>query len=180
MIRILLPILLCGGCGALHHDVSPLIGAVRSGDGDRALALIRSGADPNLPGGVNGCTPLMHAIHKGQGEMVKLLLKNGADPNLRAGGTTALLMAAGYGYHDMVETLLRAGADPHATTANGENALDYAAGGMADIDRMTVGQCQTETVRAILRAAPDLRVSAGSRTVAKLGRCEEVLQLLGR
>jgi hypothetical protein len=179
MKRIILAFLLCTGCGCLHHDVSPLIGAVRAGEGERALSLLRSGADPNLPGGVNGWTPLMHAIHKGQGPMVKLLLENGADPDLRAGRTTALMMAAGYGYTDMVEMLLRHGADPR-TTVGGENALDFAVGGMTDIDRFTTGHCQTETVRAILRAAPDLRVSAGPRTVAALGRCDDILQMVER
>jgi hypothetical protein len=160
-----------------------LIGAVREGAGDRALELLRNGADPNLPAGVNGWTPVMHAIHKGQSKMVELLLDHGADPSLRAGRTTPLLMAAGYGYTDMVETLLKKGADPRAKTDSGANALDLAVGGVPDIDRVTVGHCQTETVKLLLKAAPDLRLSDNTsgklaKAAATAGRCGEVLALL--
>jgi hypothetical protein len=180
---IAIAVLLLCGCGH-GRSGSPLIGAVREGRGEAALELIRSGADPNLPGGVNGWTPVMHAIHKGQTEMVRLLLQHGAQPNLRAGRTTPLIMAAGYGYEEMVRILLEHGADPRLRADDGSSALDVAVGGVPDIDRVTVGKCQTATVRELLHAAPEMRLSTNAygnaaRVAAKLGGCSEVLQLVG-
>lgn len=174
--------LLLIGCGH-GRGGSPLINAVRKGWGESALELIRSGADPNLPGGVNGWTPIMHAIHKGQTEMVRLLLQHGADPNLRAGGTTPLIMAAGYGYEEKVRILLQYGADVKMRTDYGASALDVAVSGTPDIDRMTVGTCQTGTVRELLGAAPDMRLSGNvfgtaAGIAATVTGCREVLEML--
>src|SRR6058998_2152044 len=89
----------------------------------------------------------MHAIHKGQKGSVQALVAAGADVNAKSGkGITALIMAAGYGYGDIVQLLLDKGADPYAETSDGDNALAAAVGGVPDIDKFTVGKCQTETV----------------------------------
>lgn len=148
--------LLAGG-GA--KDVpSALVWAARSGQPASIDYLVKRGGDPNATEGVNGWTVLMHAIHKDQPASVAALLRDGARVNARvSGGKTALMMAAGYGYADIVTLLLQHGADARLATDSGENALDMAVHGVADIDRFTYGRCELETVRVLRRFTPDLR-----------------------
>jgi ankyrin repeat protein len=168
--------------GPLGHTA--LITAARSGAIESILALVRLGADPDLRGGVNDWTPLMHAIHKGRREAVAALLDAGADPNVRIGrGFTALMMAAGYGDAGTVRLLLSGGADPRFAAPDGSSALAAAVSGVPDIDKFTLGDCQTETVQALLDAAPDLRLpDAGhgrwARRLAQWRNCEEVVRAL--
>jgi hypothetical protein len=151
------PLLLLSAC-AQHRD-TPLIRAARAGDTKSIETLLRHGADPNLPGGVNGWTPLMHAIHKNRAATIQALLDGGADVNARSfAGETALMMAAGYGYTPIVELLLDRGADPRAQAPDGANVLAVAMAGVPDIDRFTLGSCQLSTVRALKRKDPTLRL----------------------
>jgi ankyrin repeat protein len=165
---------------------NPLIGAARSGDVPAIQALLAKGADPNQRWGVNHWTPLMHAIHKNQKGSVAALIAGGADLNARCGdGISALMMAAGYGYVDIVQLLLDHGADPYAETADGNNALTAAVGGVPDIDKFTVGKCQTGTVAALLKKAPDLRIKdtaygRAARLAAHAAGCADVLSLIER
>lgn len=167
-------------------DMPPIIGAARDGDTTRIERLIREGADPNVQAGVNNWTPLEHAIHKNQEGSVRVLLAHGADVNGRGGaGVTPLIMAAGYGYTNIVKVLIQAGADPLLKSDDGRDALLAAMSGVPDIDRFTVGRCQTETVRAILEANHDASVEPGlwtraSALVAKFSGCEDVLKLVGQ
>jgi len=170
------------GCNMQPDD--PLIGAARSGDTKTLKVLLAGGADPNRRWGVNHWTPLMHAIHKNQMGSVEGLLASGADINARCGdGITALMMAAGYGYTDIVQVLLDHGADVRAETSGGDNALTMAVGGVPDIDKFTVGKCQTETVAAILKKAPNLRMKdsgygRAARLAARAAGCTDVLSLI--
>jgi ankyrin repeat protein len=172
------------GCN-LQPD-NPLIGATRSGDAQAVKTLLAAGADPNQRWGVNNWTPLMHAIHKNQKGSVEALIAGGANLNAHCGnGVTALMMAAGYGYADIVEVLLDHGADAHAETNDGDNALTMAVGGVPDIDKFTVGKCQTETVAALLKKAPDLKLKDSSygraaRLAARAAGCTDVLSLISR
>ena len=168
---LLAAILLCAGCSsAPQGPAADLIAAARAGETAAIDRLIQAGADPNAKGGVNGWTALMHAVHKNRGDSVVALLNGGADPNRRGdGGSTPLLMAAGYGYFDIVGILLDYGADAHATLANGDTALDLAIGGVADIDRFTLGNCQADTVKLLRARAPELRPRDGE----SLSRCRE-------
>ncbi len=157
-----------------------LITAARAGQLDAIAVLLQAGADPNVRGGVNDWTPVMHAIHKNQRQSVLALLKGGADVNAKnRKGLTALIMAAGYGYADIVRDLLARG-------ASADNAaLTAAVGGVPDIDRFTVCSCQTDTVKALLDKAPDLKLKSGlwghsAVWLARLGNCSEVLRLLER
>jgi len=50
-----------------------------------------------------------------------------------------------------VRLLLAKGADPYAETPDGDNALAAAVGGVPDIDKFTVGKCQTEPYRRCFR-----------------------------
>lgn len=158
--------------------------AARAGHTDIMKILLAAGADPNLRSGGNNWTPLMHAIHKGQKEAVLTLLDAGADVDATTKrGRTALMMAAGYGYTEIVQVLLDHGADPYSEDTHGDNALTMAVGGVPDIDRFTVGHCQTPTVKALLAKAPDLKLKDNffgrfARLSAKWGRCSEVLRLI--
>ena len=173
--------ILLTGCINLNGPMPPIIGAARDGNVALLEQLLASGADPNVRAGVNGWTPLMHAVHKNQPGSVRVLLAHGARPDERGGaGVTALIMAAGYGYADTVKLLLDAGASPYLKAENGTDALHAAIGGAADIDRFTVGHCQTEAVRALIAAAPDLKLKADSAAsrVASFAGCTEVLKLV--
>lgn len=170
--------------GCAVQPGNPLIGAARSGDAQTIVKLLGAGADANQRWGVNGWTPLMHAIHKNQRASVETLLAGGADPNARGNqGMTALMMAAGYGYADIVQLLLDKGANPYAETPDGDNALVMAVGGVPDIDRFTVGKCQVQTVAALLKKAPDLKLKdnlhgRAARLAAHAGGCTDVLGLI--
>jgi ankyrin repeat protein len=160
---------------------TPLISAAREGHIEVVRTLLENGADPNLRGGLNNWYPLMHAVHKNQLESAQALLERGADVNARgAHGDTALMMAAGYGRTEIVRLLLRRGADPRMRGVHGETAPGLAVSGVPDIDCFTVARCQTETVRILLDAAPELasEVDSWARTVARIGGCSEVLRLL--
>lgn len=170
------------GCGG--GPDSPLIGAARQGDVAEVRRCLAVGANPNETGGVNGWTALMHAVHKHQVLTAVALLEGGADPNARVGkGITALMMAAGYGHTEMVRALLERGADPRLTTRDGDSALEAAVSGVPDIDKFTLGQCQTPTVKALLDKDPTLQIRDSfwgnlSKRVAKIGGCAETLKLL--
>ena len=120
---------------------------------------MNSGADPNFRAGVNGWPALMHAIHKDQLRSVRALLNSGADVNAATGreGETPPMMAAGYGYADISRLLLEHKADPYATMADGKNALDFAANGVADIDKFTWGRCQAGVVGVLRELSPNLK-----------------------
>ena len=175
-------LLLLNGCGFLSEPISPLITAARSGNVAKIQELAASGTDMNAPGGVNGWTPLMHAVHTNQLASVKALLDRGATVDLHAGGTTALIMAAGYGYTDIVKVLLEHGADPRAASRNGTTALEAAFEGSPDPDRNTTGQCQTETVKAIVEKDRRLRLAENSTAVqaARKAGCTEALSALAQ
>lgn len=163
---------------------SALIGAARGGHIGVIRALAAAGADPNLRGGVNGWTPLMHAIHKNQKLAAMALIDAGADPNARgSGGSTPLIMAAGYGNAETVRALLARGADPRVEASNGVNALSAAVSGTSDIDKFTLGSCQTSTVKALLESAPDLKLSSTlwnrvATGISGIAGCKETLELL--
>lgn len=177
-------LLLLAGCVDRSLD-DPLIRAARTGDVAQIRRLLAAGADPERPAGVNHWNALMHAIHKNRIGAVEALLDGGAKPNSRSGHLTPLVMAAGYGQAGIVRLLLKKGADPRFTTTNGTTALEAAVSGTPDIDRFTVGDCQTATVQALVEAAPDLKLRDNfkgnlARRVAKFGGCTEVLRLLDR
>jgi len=159
---------------------SALIGAARRGDAAAVRSLISSGADPNERGGINGWTALMHAVHKQQPASVRALLEAKADPNARGGkGYTALIMAAGYGNEKIVRMLLENGADPLIKAADGETALAAAVTGTTDIDKWTLGSCQTGTVRTLIELSPTIQKDTTTRAaLAAKTNCPDVASIL--
>jgi uncharacterized protein len=165
-----------------------LMAAAREGRIDAMRVLIKAGADVNRRDrSFTRWTPLVHAIHKRQDAAARLLLDSGAEVDAAMqGGATPLIFAAAYGETAIVEELLSRGADPHHQTVDGVTALTNAAGGgpVFDItDGPRIGSCHLDTVRALLRHAPDLELPANlwSRAARFVGRskdCEEAFALL--
>jgi hypothetical protein len=173
--------LLLAGC--MRPPTTGFLGATRTGDLTALDGYIKSGADLNRPEGVNSWTPLMHAIHTNQRGSMRMLLNAGADANQATrDGLTPLMMAAGYGYQEMVRDLLEHGANPRLRHSDGTTALDLAVVGTTDIDRFTIGDCQIETVKALLDKAPDLKLNGNgldrAATWVKKGTCRPLMQLL--
>jgi ankyrin repeat protein len=180
--------LVAAGADPEGHDErqgwTPLMWAAREGRPLTIRTLVDLGANPNTPdSGPNHWTPLLHAIHKNQAAAVDVLLQLGADPDLGAvDGPTPLIAAAGRGYAPVLRALLAAGADPRKQSG-AVSPLSAAVGTMPDIGRFTTGQCQTETVRILLEAAPDLTIQDAfiNRVEAvflKLRNCDEVLGMV--
>ena len=160
-------------CVHTHSDFTPLADAARAGDVATIRSLIAHGADPNEAAGQNNWSPLLHAIHTGQIRSVEALLDGGADINRLSGdGVTPLMMAAGYGYTDIVQLLLKRGANPRIAGPDGVRALDLAVVGVADIDRFTLFQCQSDTVNVLRGADPSMSVSPRAMLWARTKRCK--------
>jgi hypothetical protein len=169
---------------------SALTAAARGGHLDAMRILIKGGADVNQRDTrFSRWTPLVHAIHTRQDDAARLLLDAGAEVDAEMhGGATPLIFAAAYGETAIVEDLLDRGADPRHRTADGVTALTNAAGGgpVFDItDGPRIGSCNVDTVKALLRHAPDLEMpaTAWSRAARFIGRskeCREAFALLER
>lgn len=101
------------GCGE-RRDITPLMGAARTGDLDAMRRLLDAGADPDERDVLNGWTPLYHAIHKGQIDAVRLLLDRGVDPNQPARRNTPVHFAEQNDEHAIAELLIAYGASPDA------------------------------------------------------------------
>ena len=177
--------LLANGADVNQEDgagLTSLVWAARSGQVTTLKALLANGADPELPAGSNGWTPLIHAIHKRQNAAALVLLDAGVEVKSDS-GAGALLMAAGYGNAEMVRALLARGANPHARSG-GVTVLSNAVGGAWDIDYRWPGcAAHAETVKALLEAAPDLRLednfwAARALSYARRKGCTELVTLV--
>jgi hypothetical protein len=152
--------------------------AAGAGHLETMRALLAGRADPNWRGArETEWTPLLHAIHRNRLDAVEVLLAGGADVNLPlVCGRSPLKTAAGHGNTVMVRRLLDAGAEVS------ERALAAAISGVPDIDRFTLGHCQTDTVRALVERAPQAAVAEATdrlylRVAGWLG-CDEVVRLV--
>jgi len=64
-----------------HHNVTPLIMAIRLDKNDIVQSLLERGANPNLQGGTNMEHPLMFAVERNSVPIVTMLMEHGANPN---------------------------------------------------------------------------------------------------
>lgn len=163
------------------YRITPLATAARAGNLPAIELLLARGADPHRRSGFADWPPLMHALHKDQHAAALRLMQTCAGPSQEL--DDALYMAAGYAQSDLVAALLARGADPRREHGSGSNALTMAVAGTFDLDWKEPGCGAREaTVRAILAAAPDLRLdgSAGesARHAAERRNCTEVVALV--
>ena len=157
-------------------EMSPLSLAAQIGRNDIVTMLLDAGANPEEKSGINSWTALVNAVHTEQRQTVQLLLAR-THPG-KESLTRALDMAAAYGLPGIVRDLLAAGA--HGST----ETLTGAVGGSWDLDAEWKGcPTQTETVRVLLEASPDLRVpdtfsGRSALRFAKKKGCTEMLSLV--
>jgi ankyrin repeat protein len=134
------------------YEGEQFVGAVRSGDNDKALELL--GKNPNVVNAHDyaGHTPLVSAIQNHDPGWTGELLRRQADPNAAdKSGETPLIAAARIGFSDAVEWLLSLGASVDKDNRMGETPLIIA-----------VQQRNLQMVRLLLDhgADPDKRDSA--------------------
>jgi len=105
------------------EEETVLTSCIRSLNIPAVEALIRAGADPNLPSR-KGVTPISAAAHKGNISLMQLLIDAGAAVNsLNSSGSTALIQAAHFGHVEAVKLLLRNNATADFANGKGTTAL---------------------------------------------------------
>lgn len=173
-----LALLLLGACRPeANTPESALVAAARAGRLDTMRALIAGSADVTGAVGTTGHRSSMPST-------------SGRTPPCACSSTPGLMRMSPWRRDDaahvrrrlgetaIVEALLSRGADPHRQAANGVTALANAAGAgpVFDItDGPSLGSCNLDTVRALLRHSPDLRLPANlwSRAARFLGGSKE-------
>jgi ankyrin repeat protein len=112
---------------AIGSEPGALANASMNGDVAAMHSLLKSHADPNVPGEFG--TPALHwRVHVDDLAEAKRLLKAGANPNgLTERGVSPLTIAIANGNSEMVRLLLAAGADATHTEPSGETHLMMAA-----------------------------------------------------
>ncbi|KAK2003326.1 ankyrin [Colletotrichum falcatum] len=126
---------------AFRAGQTPLLVAVDSlkrgsaGGTETMEALLRHGADANLPGRHSCGTPLDVAARADRLNAARLLLAHGADPNLWAPGSSApLITAVAEGHLAMAQLLVEHGADINVRSADGAGLLGVCGGGRGGPD----------------------------------------------
>jgi len=114
-----------GGGGG--YDGEQFVAAVRSGDSDKALDLLKK--EPGLVNARDGAgrTALVSAIESKQRSWTGELLNSDADPNLaNRDGETPLIAAAKVGFNEAANWLINLGAKVDSADRSGETALIFA------------------------------------------------------
>lgn len=101
--------------------------AVQNGKALAVVALLDSGADPNIKMGEGGYTPLMVAANLGELSAAQVLLQYGANVDaVNNGGLTALMIAAANNKPNLFALIIKSGADPQLKNEQGITAYDIA------------------------------------------------------
>ncbi len=104
-----------------------LIDAIKRGDLNKVIDLIKAGANINTRDKINSWTPLHYAVSGNHFDIVRHLIIHGADVNAKDDyGRTPLHIAAGKGYLEIVKYLVEHGADINAKDSDGKTPIDYA------------------------------------------------------
>jgi len=114
-----------GGGGG--YDGEQFVAAVRSGDNDKALDLLKK--EPSLVNARDGAgrTALVSAIESKQRSWTGELLNSDADPNLaNRDGETPLIAAAKVGFNEAASWLINLGAKVDTADRSGETPLIFA------------------------------------------------------
>jgi uncharacterized protein len=112
-----------GAVALAAAGATPLIDAVRAGDGDTVRSLLARRVDVHEVLG-DGSTALHWAVHRDDAPTVEALLRAGARVDAATDlGVTALYLACTNHSAPLVTRLLAAGADPNVALPNGETAL---------------------------------------------------------
>lgn len=116
-----------------NHRTPVIVSAVKWGDRNMIVDILRAGADPNDCGKYGRSSAMKVAIDRRDRDMVDFLLNAGCDinnPKTRPRGITALRAAVNTGDRDLIADILDRGADPHdpeaidAAMAQGSEILD--------------------------------------------------------
>jgi ankyrin repeat protein len=144
-----------------------LVHAATWGGAHVVEALLRAGADPNVPDR-EGTTALYRAAVAGDEAMVCVLLAAGADPDLESVAESEglpICAAASWGYAGVVRELLAHGADPNRREDRGE--------GMAPLDwALRNGDENTADVLRAAGAATTEWTAAGVGVETEAVACE--------
>lgn len=157
-------------CKEVGDGTTPLMAAVMKGHLDVVKALLKAGANTELPD-AEGNTPLHVAASKGYGEVVHRLCKAKADTSAAgAAGATALHLACRKGRDACVEVLVDAGASLEAVDARGATPLHAAAaGGHEDIVEYLLGKDADPAARDVKgKTAKSVAAKKGYDDVAKM------------
>jgi ankyrin repeat protein len=177
-----------------------LIEAVKAGNKQAVLALLKQRVDVNAPQG-DGATALHWAVHRDDLTTTDLLIRAGARTNAANDlGVTPVFLACTNRNGAMVEKLLSAGANPNAATERGQTVLMECsrAGNLrgvkallargADVNAREASHGQTALMWAVAQQHPDVvaalielnaDVKARSRIYAQTVTSEET-QRAGR
>jgi ankyrin repeat protein len=149
---------------------SPVADAAMRSDREAVRALLRQGADVNVPQ-PDGMTALHWAALHGDAELVEMLVYAGAWPDVgtRLGGYTPLHLAAREPRPAAVAALLRAGADVEARTASGGALpLHFAAatGDVETIELLLAAGARVDATDEAWEQTPMMFAAAGEQLAA--------------
>lgn len=161
-------VLLASVVGAAAAPDARLIAAVKTGNREAVLTLVKQRVDVNAPQG-DGATALHWAVHRDDLVTTDLLIRAGARPNVANDlGVTPLFLACTNRNGSMVEKLLAAGANPNATLVRGRTVLmECARSGDpravkallargADVNAKESGHGQTALMWAVAQQHPEV------------------------
>ena len=166
---------------ANRAGATPMQLAALNGNAAMVAALVKAGADPNVPLTQSGDTALMMASRTGRVDAIKVLLDNGAKVNTKEawGGTTALMWAVSEGQAAAVKLLVDRGADVNARSnfvpaANGRGfegrtpvaprrgqAAEEFASGLLTPLMFAAREGDVESARVLMAAGADVNAIAG-------------------
>lgn len=134
-------------------------------------ALLKHGANPNMPGPTHLPSPLLFAVQANNTSVVKALLRHKADPNYDFDKKTPLAAAAEIGNTKMGKLLIKHGADPTIKNKHDYNPFEIAYGyGHKKFAKMLPNvRTQTWLIDRIQKIYPTSRPEGDCFAVAHVG-----------